>query len=108
MQEIIKLVSSIRQDIAKMSTQLSRVSITHAQRLHDEWLTSDQVMFILKIGESTLKTLRRNGQLPYSKVNGILYFRAVDVEDLLKRYYINPSSKDNTSTFRNKPRKEKE
>jgi hypothetical protein len=104
MQEIIKLVSAIRQDIEELRTQVSRLSITHAQRLSEEWVTSDQVMFILKIGISTLKTLKRNGYLPYSKVNGVLYFRTADIENLLKQFYVNPASKNNNSTFRNKPR----
>lgn len=94
----------MRQDIEDMRTQLSRLSLTHAQRISEEWLTTDQVLRILKIGISTLKTLRRKGQLPYSKINGVLYYRAVDIENLLKRYYVNPASKNNTSTFRNKPR----
>lgn len=104
MQEIIKLVSAIRLDIEDLRTQLSRLSMTHAQRLSEEWITSDQVMFILKIGISTMKTLKRNGNLPYSKINGVLYFRTVDIENLLKQYYVNPSSKNNNSAFRNKPR----
>jgi hypothetical protein len=104
MQEIIKLVSAIRQDIEDLRTEVCRMSITHAQRLSEEWVTSDQVMIILKIGISTLKTLKRNGSLPYSKINGVLYFRTVDIENLLKQYYVNPASKNNTSVFRNKPR----
>ena len=101
MQEIIKLVSAIRKDIEELRSLVAHLAKTHAQRINEEWLTLDQVMVILKISGSTLKNLKQSGKLPYSKINGLSYFRTIDIENLLKRHYINPSSKDNNFTFNN-------
>ena len=103
MQEIIRLVSAIRKDIEDLSSLVSRLTLTHAQRISEEWLTSDQAMHTLKISLSTLKILRRRGLLPYSKINGVLYFRTIDIENLLKQTYINPSAKDKPSSLNPKP-----
>ena len=94
MQEVINLVSVIRKDIENLRSLLSSLSMTHGQYLSEEWITAEQVMVILKIGISTFKTLRRSGKLPYSKIKGLLYFRTIDIENLLKQHYINPSSKE--------------
>ena len=103
MQEIIKLVTSIRNDINDLRSMISRLSITHAQRLSEEWMTSDQVMFILKISLSTLKKLKETGKLPYSKIKGLQYFRTIDIENLLNQSTINHSSKNNLSTIKIDP-----
>ena len=103
MQEIIKLVTTIRNDIEELRSLISRLSMTHAQRLSEEWMTSDQVMFILKISLSTLKKLKETGKLPYSKIKGLQYFRTIDIENLLKQSTINHSSKTNLSTIKIDP-----
>lgn len=100
MHEIIKLVTSIRNDINDLRSMISQLSITHAQRLSEEWMTSDQVMFILKISLSTLKKLKETGKLPYSKIKGLQYFRTIDIENLLNQSTINHSSKNNLSTIK--------
>lgn len=94
MQEIIKLVTTIRNDISELRSMISRLTMTHAQRLSEEWLTSDQVMYILKISLSTLKKLKETGKLPYSKIKGLQYFRTIDVENLLKQSTIKILRKD--------------
>ena len=102
MQEIIKLVSAIRNDIEDLRSLLTHLSMTHAQRISEEWITADQVMQILKISVRTLNTLKSGGKLPYSKVNGLVYFRTVDLENLLNQTNTNPASKDNDYVFKTK------
>lgn len=99
MQEVIKLVETIKNKLDKILTFQSSLSKTHVQVLSEEWITSDQVMFILKIGLSSLKSLKRSRKLPYTKINGLSYFRTMDIEELLKKHYINHSSNDQHSTF---------
>jgi len=101
-QEIIKLVSTIRNDIQDLRTQLTHFSMTHAQRISEEWITTDQVMQILKISVRTLNTLKSSGKLSYSKVNGLVYFRTIDLENLLNQTNTNPRSKDNDYVFKAK------
>jgi predicted site-specific integrase-resolvase len=76
--------------------------MTHAQRISEEWITADQVMQILKISIRTLETLKKSGKLPYSKINGLVYFRTVDLENLLNQTYTNRASKNNDYVFKTK------
>lgn len=92
MQEIIKLVSTIRQDIAALNSLILQQSKTHAQYLSEEWITKDQVMKLLKISPRTLETMKANGELPYSKIQGMIYFRTIDIENALNQHYVNPSA----------------
>ena len=95
MQEVIKLVSTIRQDIAALSSQINQLTRTHVQILNEEWITRDQVQKLLKIGARTVETMKRNGELPYSKIHGMIYFRARDIGILLDRNYSRRSVANN-------------
>ena len=53
----------------------------------EDWLTGDDAQKMLNISERTLQTLRSNGTLAYSKLNGKLYYRRQDLQDLLSNNY---------------------
>ena len=53
----------------------------------EDWLDSNEVKKLLKISERTLQTLRSNGTLAYSKLNGKLYYRRQDLQELLSHNY---------------------
>lgn len=63
------------------------VSIIQHTSLED-WLDGKDVKKLLKISERTLQTLRSNGTLAYSKLNGKLYYRRQDLQELLSNNYI--------------------
>ena len=48
-----------------------------------QWLKSNQVRKMLNISPGTLQNLRINGTLRYTKVGGILYYKAEDIDKLL-------------------------
>ena len=102
MSELLPILSGIKLEMQKMNKSLSQMIKTHSQVLSEEWITKEQVMAVLKISPRTLETLKGSGQLPYSKIRGVIYFRTVDVENLLKINYINPSSKAHHSSFKTK------
>jgi len=52
----------------------------------DKWLTQEQVMAILKRSLTTVKKLRRNGYLRFSKVGGDIRIHADDVDDMFRRF----------------------
>lgn len=49
-----------------------------------KWLKSNQVCKLLGISPGTLQSLRVNGTLPFTKVGGILFFKAEDIEKLME------------------------
>lgn len=60
----------------------------------EDWLTGDDVQKMLNISERTLQTLRSNGTLAYSKLNGKLYYCRQDLQDLLSKNYKYSNSKN--------------
>lgn len=50
-----------------------------------QWLKSTEVMDLLKISPGTLQNLRVNGTLPYSKIGGLIYYDASEINNLLEK-----------------------
>jgi hypothetical protein len=50
-----------------------------------KWLKSHQGKRMLGISTGTLQNLRNNGALPYSKIGGIIYYSADEINKLLEK-----------------------
>ncbi|SFG03443.1 Helix-turn-helix domain-containing protein [Salegentibacter agarivorans] len=48
------------------------------------YLKSSEVMDLLQISPGTLQNLRVNGTLPYSKVGGIIYYDAQEIQKVME------------------------
>lgn len=48
-----------------------------------KWLKSTEVMKMLKISPGTLQNFRVNGTLPFTKIGGIIYYDASDIQEIL-------------------------
>lgn len=95
MSDILPILSGIRRDMEALTRSVAQMTKTHAQQLSEEWVNKDQVMAILKISSRTLETLKSKGILPYTKIQGIFYFRTADIENLLKENYVKNGSINN-------------
>ncbi len=89
MQEFLKIAMSIKKDIETLLRNVDRMSKTHAQYLTEEWIDKEKVLQILKISSRKLQSLRDNGSLPFSQVDGKIYYKTSDVERLLNSGYNN-------------------
>ena len=49
-----------------------------------KWLKSYEVRELLKISTGTLQNLRLNGTLPYTKIGGVIYYDAAEIQLMLK------------------------
>jgi hypothetical protein len=49
------------------------------------WLKSHQVRRLLTVSPGTLQHLRVNGTLPFTKVGGVLFYDAQDIENMLQQ-----------------------
>jgi hypothetical protein len=87
MQEVLNLVKVIKSDITALRNDIAQLSKTHTQHLNEEWIQRDEVMKILKIGKRKLQSMRDNGQMPFSQIDGKIYYRTSDVESLLTGNY---------------------
>ncbi|MDT0691398.1 helix-turn-helix domain-containing protein [Salegentibacter sp. F188] len=48
-----------------------------------KYLKSCEVMELLQVSPGTLQNLRVNGTLPYTKVGGIIYYDAEEIENVM-------------------------
>jgi hypothetical protein len=49
-----------------------------------KWLKSADVRKMLNTSSGTLQNLRTNGQLPFSKVGSLMYYKMQDIERVLE------------------------
>jgi hypothetical protein len=47
------------------------------------WLKSHEVKKLLNISYGTLQTLRNNGKLPYTRIGGLIYYDATEIDQIL-------------------------
>ena len=102
MSELLPILSGIKLEMQTMNKSLSLMIKTHAQVLSEEWITKEQVLAVLKISTRTLDSLKGSGKLPFSKINGLIYYRTIDLENLLNLNFTIKSTTDNQSSFNTK------
>ena len=54
-----------------------------ANRKIKKYLKSSEVMDLLQVSPGTLQNLRINGTLPYTKVGGIIYYDAEEIQSVM-------------------------
>lgn len=59
----------------------------NVMNIRTEWMNGLEVSHALGMSYKTLLRLRKSGALPYSKVNGKIYFKREDVDKLLDNNY---------------------
>ena len=61
--------------------------------LSEIWLDISDACQLLKLSKRTLQNYRNNGSLAYSQIGGKIYFKAVDIENHLRKHYKEASVK---------------
>ena len=56
-----------------------------------QWLKSTEVMEMLKISPGTLQNLRVNGTLPYTKIGGLIYYDATEIDRVMEENRVHNS-----------------
>jgi hypothetical protein len=68
----------------ELLTELKNMQLGNAQTVqHKQWLKSADVRRMLGISPGTLQNLRINGQLRFSRVGAIMYYKREDIEKML-------------------------
>lgn len=92
---ILPILAGIKQQMETMNKTFAQMNKTQAIVLSEEWITPSQVMFTMKICKRTLEKLKGSGQLPFSKINGLIYFNVTDIANLFKANYVITSTATN-------------
>ena len=85
---LLKLFLRIDQRLQVIITILSRLAELEKDHLpapvKEVWFDNQEVMFKIKISESTLKRHRRNNTIPCTRIKGKYYYKLSDIEKLLQ------------------------
>jgi hypothetical protein len=57
-----------------------------------KWLRSAEVKKLLSISSGTLQNLRINGTLPFTRINGVIYYNKEDIDAILEENMIRQDS----------------
>lgn len=87
MNEIIKTLLLLLQEIKEVKELVIKLKKTRAQKFNENWIDGQEVMLALFISQRTLQSLRDTGILPYSRIKGKIYYKLTDIEKLLESNY---------------------
>lgn len=97
MTELIDLVLKLSQDLQQIKFQLQQFQKSRLERFTEAWIDGQDVMQTLNISKRTLQSLRDEGTLPFSRINGKFYYKLSDIEQLLESNYSHLNKKSNGS-----------
>ncbi|MFB9053083.1 helix-turn-helix domain-containing protein [Formosa undariae] len=62
---------------------IKRLLTEQSKRQLKTYLKSTEVMSLLKISSGTLQNLRLNGTIPYTRIGGIIYYSAEEIQAVM-------------------------
>ncbi len=65
--------------------ELNELLQKQSKQTDTKWLKSKEVRERLNISPGTLQNLRLKGTLPYTRIGGVLYYDASDIERVLEQ-----------------------
>ena len=84
--EVIQLMEELSKDFTLIKEYIMSVKQSKSS-LNDAWMDGQEVMLLLKISKRTLQSMRDNGTLPFSRINGKFYYKAEDIQIMLESNY---------------------
>lgn len=73
----------------EMLSEIKELLIKYEKVTIDKWIKSGKVMDKLDISPGTLQNFRINGTIPFSKLNGIIYYDEEKINGILEDNEIN-------------------
>lgn len=80
-------IAAMTQDVREIKAALNFMMKSSLNQLKEEWIDAQVVMQTLHISVRTLQSLRDNGTLPFSRINGKFYYKVSDIEEMLEANY---------------------
>ena len=74
----------LREFKAELFRELKKMLQEHHGQPSKKWLKSYEIRKLLGISPGTLQNLRVNGQLPFTKIGGVLFYDFEDVRKMLE------------------------
>ena len=87
MTEVINLLMQLTRDFEVIRAYVFALKKSKLNNFKETWIDGQDVMHTMHISKRTLQSLRDNGTLPYSRINGKFYYKVADIENLLESNY---------------------
>ena len=85
--EVVQLMEELSKDFTLIKEYIMSVNQSKSTMLNETWMDGQEVMLLLKISKRTLQSMRDNGTLPFSRINGKFYYKAEDIQIMLESNY---------------------
>ena len=95
MTEVLNLLMQLTRDFEVVKAYVFALKKSKLDNFKETWIDGQDVMHTMHISKRTLQTLRDNGTLPYSRINGKFYYKVADIENLLESNYSQSKPPDN-------------
>jgi len=95
MTEVLNLLMQLTRDFEVVRAYVIALKKSKLDNFKETWIDGQDVMHTMHISKRTLQTLRDNGTLPYSRINGKFYYKVADIENLLESNYSQSKPTDN-------------
>ena len=83
----MNLLIQLTRDFEVIRAYVLALKKSKLDNFKETWIDGQDVMHTMHISKRTLQSLRDNGTLPYSRINGKFYYKVADIEDLLESNY---------------------
>ncbi len=87
MTEVMNLLMQLTRDFEVIRAYVLALKKSKLDNFKETWIDGQDVMQTMHISKRTLQSLRDNGTLPYSRINGKFYYKVADIENLLESNY---------------------
>ena len=84
MGETVATLEDIRRMKNEIILAIKEISFSNSTS-EKKWIRSKEVREILSISSSTLQTMRIRGEIPFSKISGIIYYPVEGIQKLLNK-----------------------
>lgn len=79
----ILTTDDLREFKMELLDDIKNLLTKHSKGKLKKYLKSSEVMDLLQVSPGTLQNLRINGTLPFTKVGGIIYYDAEEIQEIL-------------------------
>jgi hypothetical protein len=77
----------LSQELEFIKAYITSLSKSKTELFKETWLDGQDVMQLLHLSKRSLQTLRDTNVLPYSRINGKIYYKLSDIDGLLHSNY---------------------
>lgn len=87
MKMLFDTIQAVLEEMRILKKEIKQVKTSRVDEFKETWIDAQDVKHMLHISDRTLQRLRDSRTLPFSRINGKLFYKLSDVESLLERNY---------------------